>query len=319
MNRYLKVGGKKFDIMHYPKISIITPSFNQGLYIEQTILSVLNQNYPNLEYIIIDGGSSDETVQIIKKYENKIHYWISEKDKGQADAINKGLKKCTGDIISFINSDDIYEKKTFIKVCNKFNEIAEKNIIICGTFKSINETNSVIWQPKNLNDEIKLVEYTVFELLECWRHTLPQPSTFWTKEVFNTVGYFDTKLHFALDLDYWIRAIKSNIKIYRINTVYSNFRRHEHAKSSTHIKILKEDLLYLKSKYLSSFFIKTAYLIKFYIWFYSVSKINEAIISINKGENLKAFKILIKATFYFPLSPLIKINLYAIFFKKLIK
>ena len=90
----------------FPRITIITPSFNQGLFIEETILSIIDQGYPNLEYIIMDGGSQDETVETIKKYESRISYWVSEKDKGQSDAINKGLHKATGDIINWINSDD---------------------------------------------------------------------------------------------------------------------------------------------------------------------------------------------------------------------
>src|ERR1700741_2339226 len=93
-----------------PKISIITPSYNQGKYIEQTILSVIEQGYPDYELIIIDGGSTDDTIEVIKKYESKIAYWISEKDNGQADAINKGLAKATGEIFNWINSDDILEK-----------------------------------------------------------------------------------------------------------------------------------------------------------------------------------------------------------------
>src|SRR6266550_8991921 len=91
-----------------PKISIVTPSFNQGRFLEETILSVLNQNYANLEYIIIDGGSDDESVEIIRRYEDRLAFWISEKDRGQVHAINKGLEQATGAIFAFINSDDVY-------------------------------------------------------------------------------------------------------------------------------------------------------------------------------------------------------------------
>ncbi len=102
--------------MNYPRISIVTPSFNQGQYIEETILSIVNQNYPNLEFIIIDGGSTDNTVSIIKKYEKFITYWVSEKDLGQANAINKGLKYATGEIFNWINSDDILNEGALFKI-----------------------------------------------------------------------------------------------------------------------------------------------------------------------------------------------------------
>src|SRR5690242_3069828 len=105
-----------------PKISIVTPSFNQGKFIEATILSVLDQNYPNLEYIVIDGGSTDETVDIIRRYEGRITYWESEGDRGQVHAINKGIERSTGDIFGFINSDDLYLPGTFATVAQYFQD-----------------------------------------------------------------------------------------------------------------------------------------------------------------------------------------------------
>ena len=118
----------------FPKVSIITPSFNQSEYLEQTILSVLNQGYPNLEYIIIDGGSTDGSVKIINKYTDKLSFWLSETDKGMYDAINKGFKKCTGEIFAWINSDDVYFDNALQVAADIFTQIPEVDWITgrCG-------------------------------------------------------------------------------------------------------------------------------------------------------------------------------------------
>lgn len=117
--------------IQWPRISIVTPSYNHGLYIEETIRSILLQNYPNLEFIIIDGGSTDNTVEIIKKYEQWLTYWVSEKDRGQTHAINKGLLKCTGEIFNWINSDDLLAKNSLYKLAKVFLE-NNKPDVICG-------------------------------------------------------------------------------------------------------------------------------------------------------------------------------------------
>ena len=159
-----------------PRISIVTPSFNQGKYIEQTIQSVLNQNYPNLEYIIIDGGSTDNTVEIIKKYETQISYWISEPDKGQTDAINKGFAKCTGDIFNWINSDDYYESGTFHKLAQQFTSDPSVNVV-CGKEWGFNDQDP--------SDKIffpgSVISSTVFETIRVG--IIDQPCTFFRKKI----------------------------------------------------------------------------------------------------------------------------------------
>src|SRR5262245_19170175 len=107
-------------MQYYPRISVITPSFNQAEFIETTILSILQQNYPNLEYLVIDGGSSDGSIEIIQKYQRHLAYWVSEKDRGQAHAINKGLQRATGELIAFLNSDDFYLEDTLARVADRY-------------------------------------------------------------------------------------------------------------------------------------------------------------------------------------------------------
>src|SRR5262245_38608843 len=115
--------------MALPRITVITPSFNQGAFIESTIQSVLNQNYPNLEYFVIDGGSTDNSVDVIRKYESAITYWVSEKDSGQSEAINKGLKRAGGEIISWLCSDDLYVPEALQKVAALFQKHADSVMI----------------------------------------------------------------------------------------------------------------------------------------------------------------------------------------------
>ncbi len=224
--------------MKCPKISIITPSFNQGKFIKQTIDSILNQNYPNLEYWIIDGGSSDETIEILKSYGKKIK-WISEKDKGQTDAINKGLKRINGDIIAFINSDDYYEKNTFNLVSNIFENNPKCNWLT-GDYKIVDERGQVrrsfipkyknIWKILPTNISLPITNF------------ISQPSTFWSKQAFKKIGYFNDKLKYTMDYEYWLRLM-SEYKLTIVPEVLSNFRIHKNSKGeSSYIQQFDEEI-----------------------------------------------------------------------------
>lgn len=132
------------ELIDYPKISIVTPVFNQVMYLEETILSILNQNYPNLEYIIIDGGSTDGTVDIIKKYEQRLAYWVSEPDRGMYDAIQKGFDKSTGEIMGWLNADDLLYPRSLFAVALTFLQHPEANWIT-SHHTMIDEKGTVIY------------------------------------------------------------------------------------------------------------------------------------------------------------------------------
>ena len=220
-----------------PSITIVTPSYNQGKFLEQTIRSVLLQNYPNLQYIIIDGGSLDNSVEIIKKYEKYLDYWISSPDKGQSDAINKGFSKSTGEIMAWLNSDDYYAPGTLNVVANELN----KNN---GIFAMVGNCEIVFTD----TTETKLSKgyfHSLSRLLEFWNgYTMPQSSIFWRKEVFDKVGFLNEDYHYTMDFDYWVRmAIHFDFK--NIDKVLSYATYHSEAKTGdnyvTYHKELREN------------------------------------------------------------------------------
>jgi len=210
--------------MIWPKISIVTPSFNQGQYIEQTILSVLSQNYPNLEYIIIDGGSTDNTVEIIEKYESSITYWISEPDRGQSHAIKKGLKKCTGEIFNWLNSDDWYTPGALFEVANAFinNSSAqfvsgyENHVELNG---NVNVHNGTFLKP-SIEETIEFCEVT-------------QPSTFFKLDAIRKVHGVSEDLHYIFDGEMWVKLLLQygQSHFVKIKTVLVNFRLHSDSKT----------------------------------------------------------------------------------------
>ena len=210
----------------YPKISVITPSYNQGLFIEETINSVLKQNYPNLEYIIIDGGSTDSTKSILEKYDKSITYWVSEKDNGQSDAINKGFALATGDILCWLNSDDTYLPNTLHKVAKYFLQSNTFNKIISGRGYYLFEANNIV-----LNNGVSEL-YKKCDDIEFCYHII-QPSTFWGKSVMKKNGNVKENLHYCFDWEWFIRANEKNIVIQKVGDYFSYYRIHKDHKSST--------------------------------------------------------------------------------------
>ncbi len=212
--------------MNYPLITIITPSFNQAKFIEQTILSVINQDYPKLEYIIIDGGSTDGTVDIIRKYEKHLAYWISEKDNGQSAAINKGLKNATGEIVNWLNSDDYYEKDALSKVANGF---AKPDInVVSGRGRLFRESGTV-----GYTKGVDVYNSNLAKTIGWVR--MDQPETFFRKEVFDEIGFLDERLHYLMDRDMWLKylLVFGLNGIHMVEDVLVNFRLHGDSKTGS--------------------------------------------------------------------------------------
>jgi len=219
----------------WPKISIVTPSYNQGKYIEATIQSVIGQNYPNLEYIIMDGGSQDNTLDIIKKYENHISYWESKKDNGQASAINRGFSIASGEIMAWLNSDDMYLPGTLRLVSGIFSkgQIQNDLRIIFGNCLHLYEEQFVA-RGSNVR-----YGHEVFNIELC--DYIIQPSSFWTKKTFDTVGKLRNDLFWGFDWEWFIRAKRRCVIFHPIDDFLSVYRIHsEHKSGSRRIERVHE-------------------------------------------------------------------------------
>ena len=209
-----------------PLVSIITPSFNQAAFLEQTIRSVLEQDYPNIEYWVIDGGSTDNSVEIIKQYAPRLAGWPSEKDKGQADGINKGLAKATGEIIGWLNSDDLYYPGAIAGAVEDFRLHPEASFVFSDV-ESIDEHGNAF----NLMryDDWKLPDLMTF-------HIIGQPGVFMRRAVLEQAGYLDLNYNYLLDVQLWLRMAAIAEPYYAPEEVWAAARIHSDAKNIAHAK-----------------------------------------------------------------------------------
>jgi glycosyltransferase involved in cell wall biosynthesis len=204
-----------------PLVTIVTPSYNQAEFLEKTMLSVISQDYPNIEYIIIDGGSDDDSVNIIKKHESKIHYWVSEKDAGQTSAINKGFAKANGKYIAWLNSDDTYEPGAISFAIDYLENHPDVGLFY-GDTNFIDENDI-------LTGKFPAAQTNYKKLRQGYVH-VAQQSSFWRKSLWDKVGPLDESFYFAMDYDLWTRLAKvSGVKY--IPRTLSNFRLHGDSKT----------------------------------------------------------------------------------------
>lgn len=243
-----------------PKISVIIPSYNQGIFLEETLLSILKQEYPNFEIIIIDGGSTDTTIQVIKKYSSDITYWVSEKDKGQSHAVNKGIRIASGDFICWQNSDDVFWPGAFEHFCNAYREHPGYDVYFGH--------QAIIDQ----DSKTKFINYFVpFHVLHLryYGWNITNQTSFFRAAILKS-NLLDESLHYTMDYDLYLRLGTQHVKFFLINHILGALREYSTTKSNTFSSdlIIKE-----KSKICRRLFnsdlenrsvIKTAFIVRYY-------------------------------------------------------
>ena len=225
----------------WPLVSIITPSYNQGHFIEETILSVIGQDYPCLEHIVIDGGSTDGTLDILRKYDGRIK-WISEPDEGQANAINKGFQRAGGDILGWINSDDVYTEGAIKAVVGFLADHPDVTMVHgdCALIDSKGRVKSIR----------KTANFGLDKLLGIV--TIAQPTVFFRREVLGLIGLLDESLSFVLDWEYWVRMGIYGLKMKHVPRVQASFREHDDSKTLSYKNLFYHERFIVLNRLFSS-------------------------------------------------------------------
>lgn len=214
-----------------PKFTIVTPSFNQGPFLEKTILSVLNQGYPNLEYFVIDGGSSDESRAIIERYAKHIDYWVSESDRGQSHAINKGFARASGEMLGWLNSDDQLEPGALHTVAEYAARFPDSGAFV-GYGRKVDRAGKVVYYKEPA--ELSFAGFCRW----CAGGNFMQPSCFFRRSAWEAAGPLDENVHIALDVDLWLRMV-GKVRFQRIEALLSTALAHDQAKTTA----LRDEML----------------------------------------------------------------------------
>jgi len=223
--------------MNVPSLSIVTPSYNQASFIEEALHSVKDQNYPSVEHIVVDGASTDRTVSILKEYSSKPGWqhlrWLSEPDQGQSDALNKGFRMATGDIVGWLNSDDRYRPLCFEKIVNALATFPRADIIY-GDYSYMDEAGKV----SRIRREI---EFSRFVLAYHHMLYIPTTSTFFHRRIFDEGNWIDTRYHYAMDYEFFLRLASAGYRFQHVPQLLADFRWHSQSKSgSQSVKQLAE-------------------------------------------------------------------------------
>jgi glycosyltransferase involved in cell wall biosynthesis len=206
-----------------PRLTVITPSFNQAAFLEKTIRSVLDQDYPEVEYLIVDGGSTDGSLEIIERYADRLHWWVSEPDRGQTDALNKGLLQATGDVVAYINSDDYYLPGAFSAGVEALSGSDAAWVVGASRFEDASGTRLSTWRPA------PPPRGRHRWLVGPWG--VPQPSTFWRRDVFERHGPFREDMHYVFDTEHGLRLLFAGLPPAIIDRELAVRVEHDQAKS----------------------------------------------------------------------------------------
>lgn len=219
-----------------PRISVVTPSYNQGRFLERTIQSILDQRYPDLEYLVVDGGSTDNSVEIIRKYAGHLAFWVSEPDRGQSHAINKGLGRATGDLLTWLNSDDYYEPGALRAFADRAMAEPDADVFV-GIGQMVDEAGRVTYYKKP--------PATIdFESVCRWMDggNFMQPSSMFRRSAWERLGPLDEALHIAFDVDLWLRMAKSNCRFAVMDRLLSTAVAHGAAKTTAFANSMQVDI-----------------------------------------------------------------------------
>jgi len=211
-------------------VSVITPSYNQAAFLRQTLCSVLDQNYPELEYLVVDGGSSDGSIEIIKEHADRIAWWVSEPDAGQADAINKGLAHAHGEIVAWLNSDDYYLPGAICAAVRVF-EANPEVVLVYGNMQAVDETDGLI--------NVLTYDQLTLEDLLCFQ-IIGQPAAFMRRSAVEAVGELNTHLHLLLDHQLWIKLARLD-RILHVDQTWAAARYHAAAKNRAHAELFGQE------------------------------------------------------------------------------
>jgi glycosyltransferase involved in cell wall biosynthesis len=281
----------------WPRISIVTPNYNYSHFLEETIRSVLLQGYPNLEYIITDGGSTDGSLEVIKKYAQWLAYYVSEKDRGQSDAINKGFSKATGKIYAWLNSDDVFCQNTLSEIGQFWSNNSNCYFLTGDGYFFLNDKRI-----EKIEYYIKAQNYSFQDLMEYhYDKYLPQPSVFFSQESFHKLSGLDVSLSYAMDLDFWLR-LRLLYNLYYIPKCFSKLRHHTDAKTwKSNVNAMAEVIVVIEKyyKYLKpSVKFKNQLALRL---FYALSMFRRALLEHSNGNKLDSIIWLYKSISFCPI------------------